>query len=273
MVADASSNAESITACVDLTIEGTRLAAEISVPTAPARLSELVPLFHSLADAVVGASIKSVESQGRSISCSNGCAACCRQLVALPEAEARRIRDLVEGLPEPRRSTIRARFAEAIRRLESSGLVERLRDFAALSNQEQNALGRDYFFEKIACPFLEQESCSIYHDRPFACREYFVTSAPELCNNPFDNLVAGLALPVQVWPLIVRMGQTASEAGSGPFTWIPLLLVLEWAEAHPDHSATRPAPEWVQEFFERLCRRSLPSPRCAGIMGSVGAAE
>jgi len=273
MVSDSSPNPESVTARFALTIAGTRLEAEIGVPTAPARLSELVPLFHSLADAVVGASIKSVEAQGKSISCRNCCAACCRQLVALPEAEAHRIRDLVDGLPEPRRSSIQARFAEAIKRLESSGLAEKLRDFAALSIQERNALGRAYFFEGIACPFLEQESCSIYHDRPFACREYLVTSAPELCNNPFDNPVAGLALPVQVWPLIVRMGQTTGEAGPGPLAWIPLVLALEWSEDHPDRSATRPAPQWVQEFFERLCQRSLPSPPIAGIMGSVGAAE
>jgi Fe-S-cluster containining protein len=267
MVSDPSPNPESVTASVALTIEGTRLEAEIGVPTAPARLSELVPLFHSLADAVVGASIKSVEAQGRSISCRNGCAACCRQLVALPEAEAHQIRELVEALPEPRRSAILARFAAAIQRIESCGLAERLRDFAALSKHERNALSRAYFFEKIACPFLEHESCSIYHDRPFACREYLVSSAPELCNNPFDNLLAGVALPVQVWPLIARMGQTTGEAGPGPLAWVPLLLALEWTEAHPDRSATRPAPQWVQEFFERLSQRSLPAPPIAGIMG------
>ena len=39
-------------------------------------------------------------------------------------------------------------------------------------------LGREYFQLGIPCPFLEEESCSIYHDRPITCREYLVTSPP-----------------------------------------------------------------------------------------------
>ena len=40
--------------------------------------------------------------RGVRVSCRAGCGACCRQLVPIAEAEARRIRDLVEAMPEPR---------------------------------------------------------------------------------------------------------------------------------------------------------------------------
>ncbi len=43
---------------------------------------------------------------------------------------------------------------------------------------------RRYFHLGIACPFLEDESCSIHADRPISCREYLVTSPAVNCADP-----------------------------------------------------------------------------------------
>src|SRR5262245_55056627 len=111
---------ETVTATVELSHTDWNLRTQVTVPTGPTRLIQLLPLVQSLADAVVGAA---VEAQGEPISCKKGCGACCRQLVPIAEVEARRLRDLVNDFPEPRRSQVRARFAEARRRLDAAGLL------------------------------------------------------------------------------------------------------------------------------------------------------
>jgi len=107
------------TAIVDVEIKlGDRnLAAKFSVPAGPTRLMDLLPIVQRVADAIVDSAVADVEQQGKSISCKKGCGTCCRQLVPISEVEARRIRDLVYNFPEPRRSQVLARFAEARSRL------------------------------------------------------------------------------------------------------------------------------------------------------------
>src|SRR4051794_23939665 len=119
---------ETLTAHLKMSIAGEPLSVDLTVPRGPTRLVELLPVFQSLADCVVSTVVGAAEASGLAISCKAGCGACCRQLVPISEVEARGIRDLVEGLPEPRRSRIRDRFAEARRRLEEAGMLEPLLD-------------------------------------------------------------------------------------------------------------------------------------------------
>src|ERR1044072_10056443 len=57
------------------------------------------------------------------------------------------------------------------------------------------AAARRYATLSLACPFLLDDACSIYAERPFVCRQYLVTSAPELCKAPLDNPVRPIKAP------------------------------------------------------------------------------
>ena len=151
------------------------------MPAGPTRLRQLLPLVQSFADAVVEGAAKGAEEQGLKISCKKGCGACCRQAVPISEVEARRIRDVVNELPEPRRSQVRARFAEARRRLAEAGLLDDLLHPGDWALRGNASFSLKYFYLGIPCPFLEEESCSIYADRPLTCREYLVTTPAENC--------------------------------------------------------------------------------------------
>lgn len=247
---------ETVTARIALTIAGTRLEANLTVPSATVPLSGVLHVLHEVSDAVIGGVVTSVETQGRSISCRQGCAACCRQLVPLPKVEALWMRDLVENLPEPRRSTVKARFADAIRRLDEAGLLERLRAIDSLTAEEKRVLGNEYFVERVDCPFLEEELCSIFSDRPFVCREYLVTSPEAFCQEFTTHELVGVEMPVQIWPQVARMGEDPNRPR--PLSWVPLVLAMEWAEAHREGTSERPAPEWIEDFFERLSGKSIP---------------
>jgi Fe-S-cluster containining protein len=241
---------EMVTAHLKMWIAGAPLAIDLTVPKAPARLGELLPVFQSLADAVVGTVVESVESSGRSISCRAGCGACCRQLVPISEVEARGIRDLVERLPEPRRSQVRLRFAEARRRLEEAGMLEPLLHPGGFKDADRVHFGLAYFHQQIPCPFLEEESCSIHRDRPIACREYLVTSPAENCARPSAETVRCVKMPRSVWAQLARFDPV--ERSAELLRWVPLIVAPEWADAHPEEPAPRPAPEWLGDMIRML---------------------
>src|SRR5437868_13237380 len=115
-----------VTVSVQFKIGGEAVRAEIPVPAGPTHPLPLLPAFQALAEVVVDHAVQSVRAQGKSVSCKKGCGACCRQLVPISPVEARRLRDLVDELPEPRRSQIRARFAEARQRLGQAGILDGL---------------------------------------------------------------------------------------------------------------------------------------------------
>ncbi len=241
---------ESVTADVVLSGPDWELKTKVSVPKAPMRPSALLPMLHSFADAVVDSSAKSVEEQGQKISCRKGCGACCRQLVPIAPTEARHIRDVIDALPERRRSEIRGRFAVARRRLEAAALLGKLMDRHNWREEEIQPLGMRYFLQGIPCPFLEEESCSIHADRPIACREYLVTSPAENCAQPSKENIRQVAMPFKIWPALARLENSGVP---GPFVqWVPLILAPEWVEAHPDEESPRPGPDLLKELFEHI---------------------
>lgn len=220
------------------------------VPAGPARASDLLPAARALSDQIVRETVRRVEESGAAISCREGCAWCCRGLVAISEVEARRLRELVEAEPEPRRSERRARFAAVRDRLAEAGLLSRLLEPARWTPEEYASLVDACFALALACPFLEEESCSIYAERPITCREYLVTSPPARCESLDSTEVRQVRLPVRVLNAVARWRTAPPEHLLESV--VPLFLALEWAESHPDVEPARPGPELLRELLGHL---------------------
>jgi Fe-S-cluster containining protein len=256
---------------VDLVIGTGRLRTRVEVPTAPMSPAGLLPLARALDSACVNAAVEDATAKGRKISCKAGCGACCRQLVPLTEVEARMLQTLVQEMPEPRRSEILARFDRARQQLADGNIL------SALQNRDTKEtllqLGLRYFALGIPCPFLENESCSIYEDRPLICREYLVTSPAEACRTPSAETVHCLPLSFKVSASLARATAPRSTEtekqepgvnGAGPVVlsspWIALTLALEWAAANPEGPPEWTGPELVSRLFEELSGKHLPPP-------------
>jgi Fe-S-cluster containining protein len=246
---------EIATADVELAGDGWHMRVQMTVPTGPTRLRYLLPMVQSFTNSVVDLTVKAVEEQGEKISCKKGCGACCRQLVPISATEARQLRDLVEQMAEPRRSEVRARFADARRRLAEAGILDRLLRRDQWTDKEAAPLGIEYFRAGVPCPFLEEESCSIHPERPLACREYLVTSPAENCARPTPETVKCVPMPFKVWTAVARFDDPAP--GARAIRWVPLVLALEWAEAHPEEPPPRPGPELVHKLIENLSRKEI----------------
>src|SRR5262245_43239961 len=110
---------------VAFTVNGKPLQVDAKVPTGRARLDELLPALRAIDDRLIDAAVAGHEAAGERISGAKGCSACCRrQPVPVTPPEAFALARLVDALPEPRRSAVRAAFATAVERLRAADLYE-----------------------------------------------------------------------------------------------------------------------------------------------------
>ncbi|OOG55650.1 YkgJ family cysteine cluster protein [Rhodanobacter sp. C03] len=239
----------SVTATIELVLDGEPLQMQLTVPTGPATPGQLLHLLRGLTDAVVDSAVEKSTAQGNPISCRKGCGACCRQLVPIAPAEAHRLRQVVDAMPEPRRSEVLARFEAARAKLAASGMLERLRAPARMDETSRRQLGIDYFRNGVACPFLEQESCSIYAERPLACREYLVTSPTEHCAQPTPDSIDCLPIAARVSRALWQLEAKQDHDG---LSWVPLITALEWAQTHPEAPPGASGPAQIESLFKLL---------------------
>jgi len=223
-----------------LVIGGERLPLELSVPAGPVTVETLLPILRGLSSLFSDRATARAAAAGRPISCRAGCGACCRQLVPLAPSEARAVARLVDAMPEPRRTVIRQRFDAALEKL--GDLLDSMPTGTA---EERAALSIEYFKFGIACPFLEDESCSIHPDRPMACREYLVSSPAENCRTPRPDNTDKLSLDAYPMPALVE-----AEAGG----WVTLVEALRYRDENPGPTPSREAPDILRELIGRLVK-------------------
>ena len=222
--------------------DGPRIVMSFADRNSPVRLRQLLPPLRRLADIVVENASARARNGGQAISCAAGCAACCRHLVAISITEARQLQDLIGELEAPLRERVVRRFAQTVSRLRASALWDRLASFSKLSTQEKVELGLDYHRLGIACPFLEDERCSIYGERPLVCRQYVVTSHPSCCTDPSGGAVTRVPLTLNVFHALTR---TEVNEGEEPRT-VLMICALEMGSAGEETFET--APGWFRRF-------------------------
>ncbi len=233
-----------------------RTEAVVRVPLEPMGTIELLPVLQSFGNQIVELAKNESDRSGKQISCRAGCGACCLQLVPIGECEAHFLADLIAHMPTPRREHIERRFAKAILALDRAGLSDRLPIGSRLADEAaREKLGADYMQAEAACPFLEDESCSIHPDRPLACREYLVTSPAENCKHPTAESIEMVPLPVKISETLYRFGEGDNPQ---PARWFPLVLALRWSRDHPHREqAQESGAVRFQQFLQQASRRGV----------------
>ena len=222
-----------------LVLGGEAVDFELTVPAGPASIEDLLPIFQGLSDLMGDRAIARAEAAGATLSCRAGCGACCRQLVPISASEAQAVTRVVGAMPEPRQSRVRARFAATVEALDQAGLLERL-----TGEGDLEGLGMDYFRLGLACPFLEDESCSIHPDRPTSCREYLVTSPATACAAPSAKTIDLLPLDGDPSRALLK-----AEAEIG---WSPLVLALTLEDEARPSARERTGPELLGDLLRGL---------------------
>jgi Fe-S-cluster containining protein len=152
---------------------------ELPGPTIPGyyealglRLARWVPELHAAYDAYLA---EVLITEGRRITCSKACSACCRHFVSSVEPfELIALDHHVKSRPD---------YADLIvSSYHKTGIYEKiLQEEGDDEEADDRALYR-YFLRGQACPFLARDgSCGVYEHRPMACRMFFAESSPRFC--------------------------------------------------------------------------------------------
>ena len=62
-------------------------------------------------------------------------------------------------------------------------------------------------------------------------------------------------LPFQMWTALARLENASSSKEK--IRWVPLILALEWADAHAQEPKPRPGHEVLREFFDCLTGKGV----------------
>lgn len=254
---------EMLSGDLKLNIGGEHYELNLTIPAVPVKPQRMLPVFQKLTNEIVARGIQRSNEAGKAISCKAACGACCRQPLLISEAEAFNLSELVESMPAERRQIIKQRFREGREHFEKLDWFNRFDSMSELAKKgPSKELGREfvallteYIQQRVACPFLEEESCSIYEDRPLICREYLVTSPAENCANPRPDNTEKLPLSGNGSKAFASLVKTAnSEKPSS----LLLIRLLEFAETHTDKFEEKIGPAWADDFFRLLTNRKEP---------------
>jgi Fe-S-cluster containining protein len=214
------------------------ISASVEVPAEPVSAVDLLPIIQAFDNAVVSAA-----SEGFPVTCTKGCAACCRQVIAISETEAKHLLQLIDSLPPEPKARILARFKEAVEKIKAAGLLDRLKPESLPDPEKRGAAAKEYFHLWIDCPFLDGELCSIHDDRPLTCREYLVLSPPKYCFKPEEGKGQMLIVPRALSNVLYRFGD---GEGKAPARMIPLTLLFE---CELPEQPRLPGPQLFENFF------------------------
>ncbi len=244
---------EQVVIALELNLAGSRVRFDVTVPRGPATWEHLLPLMRSLVQVGSEISHEHFAARNQHVSCRAGCAMCCRHAVPIAPFEAHRLRRLVDELPEPQRTEVRRRFAayeSAVKAADSVAATDRVDESPAGTDLETLLRRCDAHFRlKLACPFLEQDSCSIYAERPLKCREYQVLSPASFCVDPQTHPIVQLPLPISVYQTTLALESQPTRDG---LPWLPLHELLSWTDTHSPDPPQQTGPELLHTFMKRL---------------------
>ena len=221
----------------------------VGVPTAFVPVTAILPLMRSLGEEAQALEHRPLLDAGQTVSCEKGCAACCRMLVPISVPEAFALTNTIDRLDQNERNRLLSKLDLAQQQLARAGILTRLSSLAEssepVSDEAIEPLNRDYYALRLPCPFLDHEICSIYADRPAACRELAVTSPATECQDMTQQTVQPIPVAVRLSTALSLLW--ADLTGTAP-RLIPLPLAVDWARRHKEEQ-TR---QWAgTELFEK----------------------
>jgi Fe-S-cluster containining protein len=227
----------------DLDIYGEPVLFRIDVISKMIKLSEIVPLAYEISSIISDILLTKSINEGIIVPCRKGCEACCNYLVPLSIPEAFNLRETVLALPEGRRNAIFNSFLNSAKSI----LQKEKED---LPSMELSQLSRWYSQMNLTCPFLSDNACGIYNNRPVACREHLVTGTNLFCNPAQEKDFHKIDLPVSI---LECLGKLSAELKNTDVEAIIMPLALLWTQENPDSDIeTWPSVEVVRRFTEMI---------------------
>lgn len=237
---------------LELDIFDRRIRYSIDIAEKQARLADIVPIARTVSSKIAVTVLKKLSDDGEIVPCSKGCSACCHYLTSLSIPEVFRLSDELLAMPAESGRAILESYLEAAKKI-LDNLPE---DFdiaepTGINDQSQmSRLSSWYAGLKLACPFLSDDLCTMYEQRPTACRENIVTGSAEMCEVEGQDGTQVVKVPVSATE---ALAQLAAELEQSSVEAVMLPLALPWAEENQQRGGrTWPATMMVERFVNIL---------------------
>ncbi len=254
---------------IDLTIDvfSEPLRTYIGFRDCNAKLTDMVPVAYSLSDKLNEAVLINLDRSGIGVSCHKGCSYCCHYIVAVSPMEAFHLRNVITSMPASRRESVLGLILKAVR--------QTVKEESAFHNfEEWRKTGtKDSMLEEfsdwyrnlnLACPFLTNDCCCIYQQRPLVCRECMSTSKPLNCKDTSLTESTCVPIPVSIADASVLMCSKLEESNRNV---VMLPLIIPWWEANDSRAnRTWPARAMVDCFVQAIHECMSAKSGLSGIM-------
>ena len=245
----------SVSVKLKLEIAGDPLDLETRVPETRTSAVELIPAFQAFTNQVVTHSIRQAEKSGKSISCKAGCGACCKQPVPVTLLEVEYLNRVVKKMPAQKQQQIRAIFVDHLKAVQEAGLLDKLQVIASLKSEERHQLAVDYFNLDLECPFLENQSCGIYKDRPLECREFLVTSDPRYCAELDPQGIEHIDKQMHMASALRKLSIDSVNTDSRG--WVLMIFALDLARSGRLRFKKKPSKEWIMTYLQHAIDKPI----------------
>jgi Fe-S-cluster containining protein len=253
---------------LELDILDERLRFCIGVVDERVRLADIVPLARTISARIADIVIARNRRDGIDIVCRKGCAHCCSHLAPLAVPEVFRLEEYIYSRPRDMRDAMLRLCLLAARDI----LAEEPPEFFALPTAPDSIdglaflsdLSRWYVSLGVCCPFLSENVCTIYENRPLACRDYFVHGGSKACVNAG---VAAEAIKMPV-PMVEVLGQLAGELEDDDIEAVILPLTPVWCEQNVERGQrTWSAKSMAERFVEIVKARASENSTQTALSG------
>jgi Fe-S-cluster containining protein len=239
---------------LSLDVLGEPVQAYIGFLDGSATLADVVPMARLLSTWIGQVFQRGLSSNGTAVPCRKGCAVCCYYLVSLSVPEAFRLMKEVMVMSSNVREDVMASCLNM-----TTGLQKYLSRYYML-NKSQKADNLDYyqvkeisdwyFRQQWPCPFLCNNVCTIYEQRPIVCREHMVAGSSLTCQTDGTHDAIETQTPIGI-EIALKLLSSALEQTH--YESVPLPCVFDWYHANAGRSdRTWPAKVLVENFIEAV---------------------
>ncbi len=188
--------------------------------------------------------LRQVKRDEKIVTCRKGCANCCCVYIEATTMECEAIAQYLYKRKKILASFLRKYpgWRNATKKF-SDRCTENL--YLIRNRDKSEKIQRDladallfYKLLNVVCPFLIENSCSIYYARPFTCATHFVTSPPEWCN-PRD--------PRSPEVYKGTLAGVAEEFDSADLNFMPVKVYEILRDSRADLSHTKDVPAFKNE--------------------------
>ena len=144
----------------------------------------MVPLARSLSAKITEVAVDKALLSGAKVPCNKRCSECCSYLAPLSVPQAYSLTEAIFVMPSAKRARVLKGCLSVAQRAQM--YRQPMRSYVPSPDPSGNkapaSTASDWHWDLgLGCPFLPDDVCTIYEDRPLVCREYYATGCARAC--------------------------------------------------------------------------------------------